>query len=142
MWPFGKSKKVEAVLFSPLEGQLTLNGKPAANAKIKLWYAWEDKKGSTFHYIADENGFFKIPKHSAMYKPFFLAQLVISQEITVEFEELTYQIWQGSKQNPSEFAELGLQPKNIVCEMTNEQAIVRGVSSIAATTCKWDPSNR
>lgn len=142
MWPFGKTKKVEAVLFSPLEGQLTLNGKPAANAKIKLWYAWEDKKGSTFHYTTDENGFFEIPKHSAMYKPFFLAQLVISQEITVEYEGASYQIWLGSKRDPAEFAELGLQPKNIVCEMTNEQAIFRGVSSMAATTCIWGLSNK
>jgi len=33
---FFKGKKVEAVLFSPLEGKMTYQGKPAAGATIKL----------------------------------------------------------------------------------------------------------
>lgn len=134
---FGR-KKVEAVIFSPLEGHLTFEGRPAAGAKIKLWYAWKDTKGETFHYIADNNGFFKIPKHTSMYKPFFLAQLVISQELTVEYEGIPHQVWLMSKKDPAEFTELGVNPTNLICELSNELAIIRSIESLGGTKCTWD----
>ena len=72
--------KVEATLFSPMEGKITLNGMPAAGAKLCLYIAWNDTKGETFEYLTDDSGYFKIPRHSAVYRQTILAQLVISQE--------------------------------------------------------------
>lgn len=134
---FGR-EKVEAVLFSPLEGKITVEGKPAAQAKLKLWYGWKDTKGETFHYTADDDGFFKIPKHTAMYKPFFLAQLVISQELTVEYEGTSHQVWLMSKKDPAEFTELGAKPINLTCELNNELTTVKGIWSSGGTKCKWE----
>lgn len=134
---FGR-EKVEAVLFSPLEGQLTFAGKPAAGAKIKLWYSWKDKKGEAFYYTSDDNGFFSIPKHVATYKPFFLAQLVIWQELTVEYKGISHQVWRMSKKDAAEFTELGVNPVNLVCELTNELITIRGNSSLGGTACTWD----
>lgn len=135
---FGEKKKVDAVLFSPLEGQLTFNGRPASHAKIKLWLAWKDKEGEIYNYTADQNGFFKIPEKTATYTENFLAQLVISQEINVEYDGQSYETWIMSKMDPAEFTELGEKPLNLVCELTNELVTVRGIRSLGGTTCKWD----
>jgi hypothetical protein len=60
-------EKVEAVLFSPLQGKLTFQGEPASGAKIHLWIKWKDSEGETFSYVADEEGMFSIPTHTATY---------------------------------------------------------------------------
>lgn len=138
---FFGGEKVEAVLFSPLEGKLTFNGKPASGAKIKLWFAWKDQEGEFHHYTADENGFFSIPAHTASYKQNFLAQLVISQEITVEHEGQTYEMWVMSKMDPAAFTELGGEAVNLICELTNELTTIRGNHSLGGTACTWDSLN-
>ena len=137
---FGGEKK-EAVLFSPLEGKITFEGKPAAGAKIKLWFTWKDKEGESFYYTADENGFFKIPKHTTTYKETPLAQLVISQEITVEHEGKPYEMWVMSKMDSAIFTELGGEPINLRCELTNDLTTIRGNHSLGGTACIWDSLN-
>ena len=138
---FGGEKK-EAVLFSPLEGKITFNGKPAAGAKVKLWFAWQDKEGEFFYYNTDENGFFKIPGHTTTYKETPLAQLVITQEIIVEHEGKPYEMWSMSKMDPSIFSELGGEPINLRCELTNDLTTVRGNHSLGGTACTWDSLNK
>lgn len=138
MSPFFGGEKKEAVLFSPLEGQITLEGKPASGAKIKLWLAWKDKEGETYNYTTDNNGFFKIPKQTAIYTEDPLAQLVISQEITIEHEGQSYETWVMSKMEPAEFTELGGKPINLICELTNELVTIRGIRSLGGTICTWD----
>ena len=135
---FFGGEQTEAVLFSPLEGQLTFEGKPVSGAKIKLWLAWKDKDGESHHYTTDDNGFFSIPVHTASYKENFLAQLVISQEITVEYEGQAYEMWVMSKMDPAEFTELGVKPANLRCELTNELVTIRGNNSLGGTACNWD----
>ncbi len=134
----GKKTQVEAVLFSPLQGHLTFNGKPASRATIKLWLAWEDKKGKNYHFTADENGFFNIPKQTAIHSESSLAQLVISQEIKVTYKGREYEIWSMSKMEPAEFTELGIKPLNLVCELTNEMTTIRGIGSLGGTMCTWE----
>lgn len=135
---FFGGEKVEAVLFSSLEGKLTVEGKPAAGAKIKLWFAWKDKEGEFHHYTADDNGFFSIPVHTVSYKQNFLAQLVVSQEITVEHKGKEYEMWSMSKMDPAEFTELGVKPVNLRCELTNELETIRGNNSLGGTVCNWE----
>ena len=135
---FFGGKEVDAVLFSPLEGQITLDGKPASNAKIKLWIKWKDDQGETFNYTADEDGFFKIPKQETTYKESALAQIVITQEITVEYKNESYLVWTLSKTNTHEFGELGGKPSNLICELTNDLEPIRTDSVLMGTVCHWD----
>lgn len=129
--------KVEAILFSPMEGQVTLNGEPAAGARLSLYIAWKDKKGETFEYFTDESGFFKIPRHSVVYRQTILAQLVIAQKITVEYKGTSYDVWVFSKMEPADFTELDGQPINLVCELTNSERIIRGNRSLGGTLFTW-----
>ena len=135
---FSKGEKVEAVLFSPMQGKITYNGKPAAGASIKLWVAWKDKAGETEHYLVNENGEFSIPKKTVLYKANPLAQLVIKQKITVFFEDQEFDIWTLSKMEEAEFTELGGKPVNLVCELTSDERTVRGNRSLGGTRCTWE----
>ena len=135
---FFKGKEVEAVLFSPLEGKLTYQGKPAANAKIKLWIAWKDKEGETESYYADDQGHFTIPQITATYRDNPLAQLIIKQRLTVFFEGKEIDIWAFSKKEEAIHTELGGRPVNLSCEMTNEEVTVRGNRSLGGTRCTWE----
>ena len=134
---FGGEKK-EAVLFSPLEGKITFEGNPAAGAKINLWIKWKDKKGEHFGFTADENGFFHIPQKVAIYKENPLAQIVITQEITVEYDNENYLIWTLSKSNTHQFGELGGKPSNLTCELTTEEMDTHLEYALMGTLCKWD----
>lgn len=135
---FFGGKEVEAVLISPLQGRITFDGKPASHAKINLWIKWKDQQGETFTYKADENGFFSIPKQTATYRESALAQIVITQEINVEYNNETYLIWTLSKTNTHEFGELGGTPSNMICELTNDMVTIRGGGSLGGMACAWD----
>ena len=75
--------KVEAVIFSPLDGQITFEGKPASGAKIKLWLAWKDQEGESEYFTADEHGRFSYQKeklriNETHYHKYLLAKQLVS----------------------------------------------------------------
>lgn len=139
---FFGGEKVEAVLFSPLQGKLTFEGKPASDAKINLWIKWKDSEGETFSYTADEDGMFSIPEHTATYKQSAIAQIVITQEITVEFKNKNYLIWTLSKSKTDRFGELGGSPTGLTCNITDELEPVAENQILMATNCHWDSISR
>ncbi len=138
---FGGEKK-EAVLFSPLEGKLTFNGKPAAGAKLKLWLAWKDQKGEHEYFTADTEGFFSIPQKTVLYKQNPLAQISIGQMLTVEFNGEEYLIWKAGKTSTHLFGELGGRPENVVCELTKEEMDTHLDHSLLETLCVWENLNK
>lgn len=135
-------EKVEAVLFSPLQGKLTFEGKPASGAKINLWIKWKDSEGETFSYIADEDGIFSIPIHTATYSQRAIAQLVITQIITVEYRNNSFEVWNLSKMDPGIFKELGGKPTNLTCEITSELIAISGNGLLGGVACKWESIER
>jgi len=135
---FTKGKEVEAVLFSPLEGKITYQGKPVTGAKIKLKVAWKDQDGETEFYQTDNQGNFNIPKKTMTYTENPLVQLVIKQRLTVFFENQEFYIWRLSKMEEAIFTELGGRPINLICELTNDERTVRGNGSLGGTRCTWD----
>lgn len=132
---------VEATLFSPVEGKITLNGKPAAGAKLRLYIAWKDNTEETFNYVADASGFFKIHRHSTTYRQTILAQLMITQMIIVEYSGSSHDVWLFSKKEPGDYAELNGKPINLVRELTNEERVIRGNGSLGGTLCTWESLN-
>jgi len=134
---FNKGKKIEAVLFSPLEGVITFEGQPASGAKIKRNVAWKDKEGETDNFTADENGYFSIPIKTAEYRDSPYAQISIGQTITVEFKGKEYEIWQTGKSSTHLYGELGGRPVNLVCELTKEKMDSHLGFSLLGTLCVW-----
>ena len=130
-------EKTEAVLFSPLEGKITFEGKPASAAVLKLWVSWKDPKGETEIFNADDNGYFSIPAKVTEYKSNALAQISIGQMITAEYKGKEYIIWKAGKSSTHLYGELGGQPENVVCELTKEEMDVHLDSSLLETLCDW-----
>lgn len=138
MSTFFKSKTIEVVLFSPLEGKMTYHGKPAVGAKIKRTVAWKDQQGETDEFTVASDGSFSLPLKTTTYKDNPLAQLVITQTLSVLFEGKEYSIWTISKMESDLFTELGGKPINFICELTNEERTIRGNRSLGGTICNWD----
>jgi hypothetical protein len=134
---FFGGEKTEVVLFSPLEGKLTYNGKPAAGAKLRLWIAWKDQEGETESFTADEHGQFSIPKRTTVYRKTPLAQLSVGQTITVEYSGNEYLIWKAGKSSPELYGELGGRPQNVHCELTKQEMDVHLEHSLLETLCEW-----
>jgi hypothetical protein len=139
---FFGGEKVEAVLFSPLEGKLTFNGKPASGAKIKLWLAWKDEEGESEFFTADENGYFSIPKKSVVYKQSPLAQISIGQLVTVYFNNQEILIWRGGKSKTHLYSELGGRPEGVTCELTKENLDPHLDFALIKTRCIWNSLNK
>lgn len=138
MAPFLGGKEVEAVLFSPLEGKLTFEGQPVADAEIKLWIRWEDQEGKTYTYTTDNHGWFSIPEHTATYKQSALSRLVVVQKISVNYKGSDHLIWNLSKMNGEKFGELGENPVNLRCELTSELQTFRTDNTLGGIACTWD----
>ena len=127
----------EAVLFSPLEGRLTYDNRPASGAKLTLWVAWKDQQGESEHYIADSDGYFKIPEKKTKYKASPFSQLSIGQSITVEYNDQEFLIWKAGKSNGHLFGELGGQPVGLTCELTERELDAYLDHALLETSCKW-----
>lgn len=132
----GKTEKV--VLFSPINGRLTFQGKPASGAKIIRWVAWKDKIGVEDIFYADENGNFQLPLKSENLRITGLAQLVVHQKIEVAFNGTEYQIWGNGKMEKELFTEFGGEPQNLSCELTQEPDRVDTKTGWVVTSCIWD----
>ena len=135
---FFGGKKEEVVLMSPFSGQLLFEGKPAANAKVKLLLKWKDKVGEQFEYQADANGMFEIPLHKVVTKINPLAQLVVRQEINVEYGNGTFLIWKVGKMNFDLYSEFGGPPQHLQCELTTDLQTFSRNSMFCGTSCSWD----
>jgi len=128
---------LKACTFSEMQIRLTLDGKPASGAKIVRSVNWKKEIIDTF--TADEGGVVNLP---AMYDSSITQALpvefVSSQVINVEYENKEYKIWVYAKRDPGENSELGGQPFNMTCELTDEAKIERVFDSILKTSCKWN----
>ncbi|WP_152521651.1 DUF6795 domain-containing protein [Marinimicrobium sp. LS-A18] len=134
---FSKGEDVEAVLFSPLQGQLTYHGEPASNADISVWIAWKDQKGETFHYKSDGDGYFSIPKQSVFIKDSPFSQLSVGQTVTVDFEGHSFLIWKAGKSSPHLFGELGGEPVGLTCELSRDDMDAHLEYALLETKCVW-----
>lgn len=128
----------EVVLFSPMEGVMTYEGKPAANAKITRRIIWKGDEGETDTFYTSDNGEFKLPiKKTKVHIPMF-GEFVLTQEVSVFYEGQEFSIWVKGKQDLNEYGELGGKPKNLRCELTDEEVYLEGFNGLFTTSCKWD----
>lgn len=128
----------EVVLFSPMEGVMTYEGIPVANAKITRLIIWKGDEGETDTFYTSDNGEFKLPIKKAKVRIPAFAEFVLTQEISVFYEEQEFSVWVKAKQDLNEYGELGGKPINLRCELTDKRTRLENFDGLFATSCKWD----
>ena len=134
---FSKAEE-EVVIFSPMQGQITLNGKPVSNARIERYLKWKDEEGERDYFETDGDGWFEIPVKQDVVKLSTISQFVIAQEIRVYVDNNEYLIWTLAKSSKVKFGELGGRAINFRCELTDEPTRVEVNDGLLGTSCKWD----
>ena len=128
----------EVVLCSPMEGVITVEGKPVSNAKIERNIKWQDDVGETDTYYTDKNGSFSLPIKQTTVRLNKITQFVMSQEITVFYNNSKYMIWTLGKGSKLLYGELNGKPENFRCELTNDPIRVEVEDGLLGTSCVWD----
>jgi hypothetical protein len=131
-------KDENLVLFSPIEGKLTFQGKPAAGAKIIRTVNWKDETGESDTFFSNEKGEFNIPIKSETAKVSGLTQFVAYQTVDVIFQGKEVTIWRYGKMDKKLNAELGGKAINLTCELTDDLVRVEVPDGGLGTSCKWD----
>jgi len=123
--------------FSAVKARITLNGVPASGAKvIRLAKLKKENIDTT---TTDDNGVFEFPAaFENSLKKFSPAEIVISQQIKVEYQGESYEIWANGKMDARENSELGGVPLDLNCELTDEAKTHRTSASLILTNCKWN----
>ena len=131
-------KEEEVVLFSEMEGHITLNGEPVKNVKIERRINWKDDIGETDYVTTDDKGYFLLPEIKQMIKLSGFTQFVVGQEIKIETNGNEYFIWSMGKRTKNKYGELNGKPKNFKCELNDDDQPHRLESGLLMTKCKWD----
>lgn len=124
-------------LFSKISGVITLDGKPAAKARvIRTVNLNKNKVDETY---TDENGYFEMPAVFQRTVTKFLPQeFVATQELHVEHDQKKYRIWYSVKRDPSENTESRGKPLAVSCELNSEERHFLINRSPMHTLCAWD----
>jgi hypothetical protein len=123
-------------LFSQISGVITLNGKPVANAKItRTVNLNKDKMDYAY---TDENGHFEMPAVFQQTLTTFLPQeFVAKQDIVVQYNGNSYDIWSGVKRTPEENAEARGKALSVQCELNAEKQFKQVNNSPYISRCIW-----
>lgn len=132
----------EVVLFSPMEGVITLNGKTVNAARVELFLKYEDNDGEKESFTTDSIGKFFIPAKKDVVKLSTISKFVVAQEIRVHVKDTEYLIWTMGKGDVSEYGELSGKPVNLRCELTDAMVRVEVEDGLLGTSCKWDLINK
>ncbi|MCR6652164.1 MAG: transthyretin-like family protein [Cellvibrionaceae bacterium] len=126
----------KSAFFSKISGVVTLDGKPAANAKItRTVNLNKDKVDYTY---TDEKGYFEMPAVFQRTVTKFLPQeFVAKQDIVVQYDGNSYDIWSGVKRTPEENAEARGKTLNVQCELNSEKSFKQVNNSPYISRCTW-----
>ena len=123
--------------FSPVKAKVTLNGSPATGATVTRTTKWKDPITESTN--TDSNGEFTFTaNYEKSVKKFLPVEIVISQQIIVEYQGESYEIWANGKMNAEENSELDGHPLNLNCELSDELRTHRTASSLILTNCTWE----
>lgn len=90
------------VMFSDVTGEVTLDGQPIKGVEVIQFYqwAWNDKKVE-YKTITDDQGMFSFPARKIFggLANILPHEPVISQRITIKYNDKDYVLWQHSKHN-------------------------------------------
>lgn len=136
---FGKSEKQTYVISSPMEGTLTRNGTPLANTTIVRSLSWSGRDGRLEQKFAtDDQGRFSLPIHEERLSLGRFTQFACSTYLGVEVEGERFDVWYNTKFEGHMYAENeGRQLPALICDLGNEEMVVRVGLSRITTVCRW-----
>ena len=138
----GMLKAEPAYAFSGFSGQLLFKGEPANNAKVIRQYRLQNESNVHEDFvITGKSGDFTFSSILIQYRvPILSSHAFLShQDVIVEYQGETYDIWIGGKTEPREYTEFGGKPKNLRCELTSEPRRVKNeLAGVIVTNCHWD----
>lgn len=111
------------VLFSPVEGVVTLHGKPVAGAEIVQELTWAAKEAPAgARALTDGAGRFSLPviEGSSMAARMLPLQPSMTQRILIRHEGQEYIAYRHHKTNYDLNGERGGKPLTLICELTAE----------------------
>ncbi|WP_152450770.1 DUF6795 domain-containing protein [Microbulbifer sp. THAF38] len=127
---------LKACTFSEMKIKITLDGSPAAGAKITRSIDWKEEKTDIF--TSDKEGNVLLPaEFESSITQVLPVEFISSQSINVEYENRSYLIWIYAKRNPAENFEMNGNPINLACELTDEPKTERKFKSALKTSCKF-----
>ena len=135
--PIGK----KLYLMSEISGTITLNGEPAAGAKLKRIVSKAYSRSElTDEAITDANGYFSMPavtQHKLVQK-IFPMEFVVPSNIYVNYQGKEYFVWNSIKRESGKNTENRGKPLVVQCELASDlrDFWVGGVPF--TTLCVWD----
>jgi hypothetical protein len=132
LFDFGK-----ICLFSEVNGQVLLNGKPVKDAFITQIYYWDHKPISKTSKVDEQGRFHLEPVFKRSMSKYMPVEASILQEIIIKSEGVEYQGWRSVKRNFDENGELDGKDLNLVCELTNESESEEIGLNLIRGICRW-----
>ncbi len=111
-------------LFSPVEGVVTIDGRPSSDAIIKKKYSWGNKKETKeTETKTDINGSFEFDASysSSVFTSLFPHEPLITQYIYIEHNQKSYLGWRYEKGSYDIGAETGKSPIKLICDLMWEE---------------------
>lgn len=107
-------------LFSQVDGEVTLDGKPCASVKIqqKVFKANSDEISAST--VTDDNGVFRFDEISEKkgFFSFLPSEFVATQRLVITYEGQEYLAWAHTKRSPERNAEASPRPFSLVCDLS------------------------
>lgn len=131
----GKYSPLRTCVFSPVKAQLLLNGEPVVGATIIRRWDWQKLREEST--VTDDNGYFHFP---IVYEYSILrllpAEIVIGQGLyaVVDGEEVSF--WTNARRNPEENAEYQGHAIDIICDLKDEEILIKEFGARMVTLCK------
>jgi hypothetical protein len=124
-------------LFSPISGTITLDGKPAVNARL---VRTGDRDGPHVdEAVTNEQGYFEFPgMFERTITKLLPMEFVASQKIMVHYEGNEYEMWSSIKRKREENSESRGKSLVVTCELNWEQKLIVVNGSPIHSLCVWD----
>ena len=124
-------------VFSEVKVRLMLNGKPVADTKVVRKWNWH--KENSDESITDANGYVNFPAvYESSVSRLLPAELVVGQQLSVILDTEEKIFWSNAKRRPEENSEYGGSQFRVMCELSEEEVVIKDYGSLMLTLCKLE----
>lgn len=126
---------LKTCVFSEVKAHLLLNGQPVANARVTRQWNWSEPKSDQA--LTDENGYVYFPAvFESSISRLLPIEVVVGQQLSVVIKGEKKIFWSNAKREAEENSEFGGAPFSVVCELSDEEYLIRDYGSLTVTMCK------
>jgi hypothetical protein len=130
----GCSNPLKTCVFSSVKAQLTIEGEPVKGATVIRRWDWQKQREDRT--VTDESGYFEFParfEYSVL--RLLPAEIVIGQGLYVLLEGEEKAFWTNARRDPEENAEYQGHPIDIVCDLRDEEVLIKEFGARMVTLC-------